>query len=502
MILASPPQKKRSLLYRYSFPVIVILLVAFELFTISKANWKGDFWEHAAVVKALSENLLHPSNPIIKGDMPHAFFSPYSLLVASFARIVHLDSVTALGYAAFANLIIFLFGFYAFCVALFGERARPVAALSLLFILFFWGKAPFNWSGFYHFKVLSYVLPYPSTFAMGLSLFTLSLVVKEQPSAWYTRKTIWVILLNTIVVLTHPHTGMFLFIALATLNFCFGEYDAKYALLKSALQIIPAILLALVWPYFTIADFLFGNNHDFQESSKGLFTGRLRINWPVLLVFPGLLVIKRDKAIHFLLLTIVIMSGLYLVGFFSKQYVAGRLVSDIVMFAHFLLAYMAVICLSQKLTRNSILYLSLLAAGICTSLYLNGKAFIDTINPKRFNTPQKYGFLRNTVSTDDVILADETSDEFIPAFSGKVITAVKPIYWIPDIEERKRNVHSFFNTNTSDSFRMIIIQKYHPDYILLDHENSKLSAATILWLQELGNTVYNQNLLELIRIKK
>src|SRR5215204_4360415 len=78
------------------FLLPAVLLLLFELMKISVGYWAGDFWTHAAVVKELSLHPINPENPIVDSPVPHAFFSPYALLVAFIARVLRLGPVDAL----------------------------------------------------------------------------------------------------------------------------------------------------------------------------------------------------------------------------------------------------------------------------------------------------------------------------------------------------------------------------------------------------------------------
>ena len=57
----------------------------------------------------------------------------------------------------------------------------------LLFLLFLWGSDPWTFSGFFHLRSLSLVLPYPSTFATALALAALAAfprLARTGPRAW------------------------------------------------------------------------------------------------------------------------------------------------------------------------------------------------------------------------------------------------------------------------------------------------------------------------------
>ncbi|NII27266.1 hypothetical protein HB364_19410 [Pseudoflavitalea sp. X16] len=493
-------QKSFNLLQHYSFFIAAAALVIFEGYGITRQNWTGDFWDHAAVIKALSEDLLHPSHPLIKADIPHAFFSPYALLVAAFAKIAHLNAIQALNYAAFFNLLFFLFAFYRFCAALFGKKRNGVATLSLLLMLFLWGKHPFGWSGFYHFIVLHYVLPYPSTFAMALTFLILSFMAKEQHPVWYNRKTPLIILLNAIVFLTHPNTANILFIAILAMNFCWSHYSFKYAILRSLILILPAVLLSLCWPYFNTFSLIFGNNYDFQITSKSLYHGVLRINWPLLLILPGLWAVKKDKTIYFFLLSLGIMTALFLLGYFTQVYGIARLIAGIMLFGQFLIAYIAIQCLYEKPVLRGRLYLGMLGMALVAAVFLNHRVIGDNMHITSGHVYGGYDFLRQLVKTDDVILSDRGSNSGIPAFNGKVVASDKPAYWVEDMAARRKAVDAFFTGENPDSLRKAIIDQYDPDYIFLDYTRNTLQPATIQWLRSLGKVVYQKGQLELISL--
>ena len=162
---------------RNVFLLMAVLFLIFETVHIIIGYWSGDFWQHAAVVNELSKDLLHPRNPMIDADIPHAFYSPYSLLIAKFAQLTHTGPVNALAIFAFINLVFFIWTFYYFCRSIFKEQAQVIAAISLFLILFLVGNA-LAWSGFYHFYFFHKGLPYPSTFAFALSFFILGRLIR------------------------------------------------------------------------------------------------------------------------------------------------------------------------------------------------------------------------------------------------------------------------------------------------------------------------------------
>jgi hypothetical protein len=135
-------------------------------------------------------------------------------------------------------------------------------------------------------------------------------------------------------------------------------------------------------------------------------------------------------------------------------------------------------------------------------MYINKALLIKTLDlSKPINTHYytRYAFLQKIVNRYDVILSDTNSNQYIPTFSGKVIAFKSPLYWVNDINERKASVISFFNPLTSDTVRQMIIDKYHPDYLLIDRA-FKLTDSTLLWLKKNGSAVHTEDELLLITL--
>ncbi len=493
-----------NIINRYLFLILVLLLITFEIFIISKGAWYHDFWEHSAVVNELSKHLMNPNNPIIKTTIPHAFFTPYSLLVAIFSKITNQNSIQSLEYFAFFNLLFFLLAFYLFCKNISGEYYSLFAAFSLIFILFFWGKDPWIWSGFYHIWALPNMLSYPSTFAMSLSLLILSIVVKNQPQEKYLKNLI-IILLNAIVFITHPPTGIFLYIGITSLNFSFNNYSVKQCIVKSSVLIIPSFLLCLLWPYFNIIDLLVGNNVDINRVNRALFSRVISINWPLLLIIPGLFIVKRNKIYYFFLIAIILMAMVFVGGYILNINGLSRLISNIMMFTQFLIAYLVVQLIKERVTFGKI-YLTAISIAFLISLFINfqsikNSSYYRLLSKKNIEYYSKYEFLRNLVQPDAIILSDENSNWIIPSFNGKVIASKHAICWIDDINERRDAVKSFFYEANPDILRQDIIQKYHPDFLLIDYSKVHFKDSTRQWIKSIGYTLYYKDKLELILIK-
>ncbi len=496
-------QRIANFLIRHSFILFATALIIFESISILNTDTGGDFWEHAAVVNELSKNPFHPSNPIISAGTPHAFFSPYALLAGLVSKLTKLDSIYTLHYCfSFFNLFFFLFCFYRFCRSLFIVNRQLIATVSLLFILFFWGKEPFPWSGFYHIMVLNYVLCYPSTFAMALSLLVLSMLAREPFGKFHSPRILLMILLNTIVLLTHPTTAIQLFAGIMALNYCFSNYSFKNCLIRSSLVILPALLLSLCWPYFKILGLAFGNNEDFHNVSRLLYRAIISKNWPFLLVLPALLIVKIDKIVFFFSIYIVLLVLGYTGGYMTRNYGLSRLISGIMVSGQFLMAYITITAVKASRPWARV-YAGLLGIAFAISLLRNNEMLQRSFALPRIRFYEKYDFLRDMVGPEDIILSDKRTNWIIPAYSGKVIASANPLYWVNDLPERRKVIESFFTKETPDSARQRWLNKYHPAFILLDHSTITLEAPTLAWLEtSAGKIIYQKGPLELIRLNQ
>lgn len=195
------------LAYRF-FLLSISILGIMCLHTIS-GEWTGDFWEHSAVVRELMTHILHPKHPQLLLDSSHAFYSPYSVVVAFVACMLQFDTITALSVVGMLNLSLLLFGINFFIFSIVPEHKNETAFYVLLFTLFYWGASPWFWSGFFHIGVLGYVLPYPSTFSAALTLIALG----GNQHRIEGKRHIWLIpifCIAIVVLISHPTTFLFL----------------------------------------------------------------------------------------------------------------------------------------------------------------------------------------------------------------------------------------------------------------------------------------------------
>lgn len=482
------------------YTITAIAFGLFETYRILQQQWSGDFWQHSAVVNELSKNLIHPGNPFILSDTPHAFYSPYSLLVAIFSRITGFGPIESLSFFAFFNLVFFLWAFWFFCRNIFRDHQQMIAALSLILVLFFTGEHPLLWSGFYHLFVFQYGLPYPSTFSMAVSFFVLGLLAKNNSGNSFL-KYITPVLLCTVVFITHPTTGIFLVTAIFVLNFFLKELPLLQSGFRLALVILPALLLAIAWPYYRFTDLFLGNNADFHKDSMELYDDIFLHHWPVLLSLPSLFLFKKDRVTLFFAVTMVIMTFLYVAGYYTGSYGLGRLISNVLMFADLMIAYTIVRLCNY---RNGVarFYALILVLCMLVSGMFNFKDYRQALSFARRDLAyyHRFRFLEKTIDRNAIVLADEGTSLMIPTFNGKVIAIRYPLYWIDDIQQRRKDLQLFFKNGTMDSTRIRIINQYKPAYILVDFRYLHPDSSLISFIQKTGATIYTGNQLDLVKL--
>lgn len=488
----------------YSYIIVCISLFCLQLSNV----WQGidvgsDFWEHAAVVKELSRNLWQPQNPIIGGHIPHAFFSPYTVLIAIISITTGLDPISSLTYFGFINLTLILFSLYRFIKSIFPSDNQTIATISLLFMLFFWGAQPASWSGFYHILTYKYILSYPSAFAFGLSLLSLSIIQDTNHSLTINKKIV-VIILSTVVFITHPLTALFLFVGIISSIWILHQNSLIHTGIKSALIIVPSLILAWLWPYYDFVSLSSGQTYNFNEMSKELYRNAIIGYWPLLLLIFSIPYLFKNKSVRYLIVSMILLGILYVIAFLLKKYGFGRVIANIMFLGQCLMGFLVVDHFKKATPikkRNA--FFGFLSVLMIISISINFVSFKKAfVFGKKTDLTyyQKFSFLEETVPANAIILSDLYTSWIIPTFSGKVIPSRHPIYWVDDLYERNDEINHFFDSEICWLDKVDILKKRKPDYILINIKNTPLPKKQIHLIQKQGTIVHNKNQLILVQI--
>lgn len=495
------------------YVILSMLLLIFMTGNALFGNWIYDFWEHSAVVKELSVHTIHPKHPLLIVDKPHAFFSPYLVVVGIFSRITSLNSIQALAIAGIANLLLFLIGFRLFINCFIEEHQDTISFYSLLFVLFLWPPGAWIWSGFFHSGVLEFVLPYPSTFA-GAATFLLIASYHQGillESAIKSHRTIignpirfmFLALLLAAIILAHPTTAVFSFIGILSISLHHVNSENR-VITRGVLLLSFAIFLALLWPYYSLIDLMRANTSEFHSECHVFYTYVYGCAKPLILLSPFALVIltlrARKKYSDGMVLMIFASIAVYAFGYFTKQYGYGRIISYIAILIQINIA----VLMSEieiRIKKGELLYIVPMVLLLYSLIAMNNNKTnlldkaINGLAGRKSNDYEKYEFIGAFVGQYDVILANSEDSWMIPSFGGKVIASQHPVHWVTDIYDRRNDLNSFFSNEVPLSGKLAVVKKYNAKYLLLRKKELK----DLISYYSIGKPVYENDTFILIK---
>ena len=508
------------LTHRYA--ALCVALWALMLVQTTRGQWVGDFWEHSAVVRELATHLAHPRHPQLLLDAPHAFVSPYSVGVALLARGLGGNVVLALALAGMVNLVLLLVGLWLFVVAVAPKHAAATAFYTLLLTLLGWGAGVWYFSGFFHLGVIGYVLPYPSTFAMGLTLMALWVngrrvatsatsefrlaggsLRRLQPAAggcspklaetsacqaelrpvagetacaaerdgqagW--ANLIAVFAIAAVVLLAHPITFFLLAAGLTAQAVTSPKWRREFLVAVSVLA--AAFALALCWPYFPVLRLFLGEARVYDGENRVMYQQVLTRTWPVLLGVPLLAYAAWRNWRRSLGVMFVLLAGLYALGAFTGKFSYGRVLPQMALLLHLTIAGTFALLEARLAGPDGARWRRLLVptAAITLALWL-GWPLVQAARWLSFGEHQPsretYAFLARHVGQYEVVLADLPTAWPVPTFGGKIVAALHPLAFVPDHEQRKEDVARFFRNAATRTEREEVIAKYAVDYLLV-----------------------------------
>ncbi len=503
-------------IYKFRTPLLLTGIFLSYLLHASNGVWVDDFWDHSAVVSELIRHPWHPQHPQLGNDLPHVFFTPYSLLVAMVAKLFHLNSVESLSLFGIINLSLLLYGVKIFIRTNYRKHERATFFYSVLLILYLWGKNPWNYSGFFHSNILNFSLPYPSAFATALAFVAIALNNKFNTTRNH-KYLIGVLLITLCVVLTHAVAFIFLCVGVVA-----GTVVHNQNLIKETVILISvlacAVCGAFLWPYYPFVELIKGEANVYHLSNKGVYDNIVLTLWPVLISIPLFVktIIKEES--RKILMSLILLTGIYVLALIVNKYSYGRIISYIVILSQIIfaqgIAELEYFFYKKKCKINeNILILTTII--LLLAFYPTLKASItrvmtvtnNIVHGRQILNQQTFGYLtviKNKIEPGDLVLANARTSWMLPTFGAKVITLALPHAFVKDHHKRLSDVEEFFNPNTKEEDRLLVIEKYHPKYILIDKNQDVdwMKIVNMLDKSEKFNTLYEDEKIKFYVVKE
>lgn len=473
----------------YRYQILLCFLFYKFIFAATTAAQYGDFWEHSAAIQALLGNLSEPTHPFFALTASHSFISPYSVFIAGLAMLTHSTAINALTAFGLVNFCLLAFSVKAFYASLIKDdqriSARDYAFYALLLMLFLWGSNTWGYSGFLNFSLIADVLPYPSTFALALSLWGLSLGFNRSArfpffSSAFTYVLFW------CVLLTHPLTAIFFATGLVCQLWSTAAEQRQQKVFAGVIFGSLAIFAATRWPYFSLAALIAGAGDVYHPENYSMYVDVLSRVWPTIVALPFAAWALKNRAGQAMLFMIVMLACVYIYGGLTEKYSFGRVISIIIILMQLLIAVGLARLEHGAISRIPNLATVVPLALFVTLIYLSipwltatSTRALTVANSIRLGRPistqhsyKDLLFLQQHVDDNSVVLSDLDTSWIVPSIRGKVIAALHPQAFVADQKQRFDDVNLFFNNNTSSSQRLLIAEKYRAEYVLLNKQTT------------------------------
>jgi hypothetical protein len=478
--------------------------VATDAFTIRRVTLSqgADYWEHSATLRALIDDTWHPKNPHLSSAASSPRFVPSFILSALLAKAFGLDALGAMGIASCLHMLLLFTGIYAFFRVYFRDARAPLYAVIVMFGS--WYDA-WSFSNVYQLKVFFSVVSYPSTAALGLSLFGFTTTLRALREPTRVRWLLWTTVLLAVLMITHPLTAMMGFAGAGLL--AATEREVPFAVrAKVAGAIALGGLLSLAWPYFSVRSVLTGGSHAEVSAIAQGVTGDGELEPPgklhmfyrekgltrtlgaALGGFPILLFLMARRRHWFISLGALSM----LLPFVVNAYVPLPLGHRFILLAVFFLQA-ALVWLLLKLSSGAPEAWSFVTSGwrrwvsglLIASFLLtlswwnvDAAAGSGAYAERRMHAGESINVrysrrLAELAGAHAVVITDAKSGWPVPTFGPKVLTLWHGNPLVPDEGERNEAVASFFHPAAPPAERQEILERYRVTHVLTRGTNAR-----------------------------
>jgi hypothetical protein len=103
-----------------------------------------------------------------------------------------------------------------------------------------------------------------------------------------------------------------------------------------------------------------------------------------------------------------------------------------------------------------------------------------------------FAFLSKFIPQYDVVISDFATQMIIPTFGGKLVASDFALAFVPDHDQRRKDVNDFFSPTSDYNRRFAILQKYGCRHILISKENTASQEIVRSFLPN-GSIAYEDN---------
>jgi hypothetical protein len=479
------------------FLLLSLALVPLFVRRCWSADWIGDFWIYVASIGEIAHHPLSPANALYGTSYAFAFYSPYIWVLGLVSRLTGIGAFDVLVIQGLVNLGLLLGALYLFVVT---WVKRPAAAFyAVVMMLLLWGSDPWIFSSVFNLRSLTYVLPYPSTFAAALALGTLALFPRLSRDG--SLRWVGIVAPVSLVLWTvHPVNALFLWTGLFVASLDPVRPPRHFVVL--ALTALATFGFAMAWPLYPVRELWFHQTEMVHGGNDEVYKDSLRCILPALLGLPWLVVRlwrnKRDKVA--LLAVALVLFWVY--GGLSGKWSYGRLISHAVLMLQLSVAD-ALAALEDRLRLRNVSRGLLAFAVVGVLLW---RAWPTAVEPtlRRLSHGDRawLSFLSSHVKRSDVVLTDIESCWFVPSFSGKVVAFPMRIPFVPDHDARVEAVERFFMPETTREERLATIARYQVGFVLVDKAHVPNWRELLAAVAPFVSVEYSQGDYELLGVKQ
>ncbi|WP_434093081.1 hypothetical protein [Streptomyces lasiicapitis] len=450
-------------------------VAALLLAVVVRLPWVGDLGIHAATIERLRHDPLHPGDPLVDADVPSPYYSPWTVLLGCVAKATGVGAFGVLRLAAVVGLVLLLSGIWHFVRTLTERRAAP--PLAVLCVLFLWGPALFEWSGFLGLNSLALTVSYPSTCALGLSFHLWAWLRKalRAGGSGSGSGSGWPVFLGlgalwAVVLLTHQFTGVVASLGALAMLLGARPWPSRAVLLRLAAGLALGLVVLAVWPYYPFFE-LFGAGADLEQIHRALYRDLLGRFGLALLGVAALAVRfrrdRRDPLVLFFALGAVVFAA----GGLSGHCSWGRVLPAALIPAQVAAAVegagvvAGVVC-GDRLRRVFAGVLAVaLAFGAWTQAgtlgYVLPKDALPSPLAAKYEPPWPgYRWITPWVRYGNVVMAKTFPARQIPAYGAYTVAPGYPDFFLPDEVAREDAVRRYFAPGTPRAERVEVLRRY------------------------------------------